>query len=44
VDKRLFFSKAISNTRGHDLKLYKHSCRLDLQEILFFTQGGGNLE
>jgi ribonuclease P/MRP protein subunit RPP40 len=32
VDERLFFSKAISNTRGHDLKLYKHSCRLDCRK------------
>jgi hypothetical protein len=35
VDERLFFSKAISNTRGHDLKLYKHSCRLDCRKYCF---------
>ena len=37
VDERLFFSKAISNTRGHDLKLYKHSCRLDCRKYCFHT-------
>jgi hypothetical protein len=35
VDERLFFSRAISHTRGHDLKLYKQGCRLDCRKFCF---------
>ena len=35
MDEQLFFSRAVGNTRGHELKLAKAGCRLDCRKYSF---------
>jgi hypothetical protein len=35
VAEQIFFSRAVGNTRGHELKLFKPSCKLDCRKYCF---------